>query len=132
MFRMPMNPLIDDVHREYAMFRALFFACGVFTALCGGQLLFVDRIELTDYAAERLTKKYGPVAAVEPAAAVTNLKVHYAVHRTMTGGTECQRQVIDPPDWSAFCLLSVGSITILYSLALPGRKAEEDEDEDED
>jgi hypothetical protein len=113
------------------MFRALFFACGVFTALCGGQLLFVDRFELTDYAAERLTKKYGPVAAVESAASATSLNVHYAVHRTMTDATECQRQVIDPPDWSAFCLLSVGSVTILYALALPGRKAEEDEGDEE-
>ena len=44
-------------------------------------------IGVTDYAAERLTKKYGPVAAVESAASATALKVHYAVHRTTTGGT---------------------------------------------
>ena len=112
------------------MFRAIFFACGIFTALCGGQLLFVDRFELTDYAAERLTKKYGPVAAVESPAAANSLKVHYAVHRTTTGGNDCDRQVIDPPDWSAFCLLSVGSVTILYALALPGRKVEEDDEEE--
>lgn len=112
------------------MFRALFFACGTFTAVCGGLLLFVDRFELTDYAAERLTKKYGSVAAVESAASASSLKVHYAVHRKTTGGTDCQRQVIDPPDWSAFCLLSVGSVTILYALALPGRKIEEDEEEE--
>jgi len=112
------------------MFRALFFACGMFTALCGGLLLFVDRIELTDYAAERLAKKYGPVAAVESVASANSLQVHYAVHRKTTSGTDCQRQVIDPPDWSAFCLLSVGSVTILYALALPGRKAEDDDEEE--
>ena len=130
MLRMPMKPSIPNDFGQRVMFRAMFFACGVFTALCGGLLLFVDRVELTDYAAERLTKKYGPVAAVESPAAANCLQVHYAVHRTTTGGSHCQRQMIDPPDWSAFCLLSVGSVTVLYALALPGRKVEEEGEED--
>jgi hypothetical protein len=131
MLRVPMNRLIETDFGRWVMFRALFFACGTFTALCGGLLLFVDRVELTDYAAERLTKKYGPVAAVESPASANSLKVVYAVHRKTTAGADCQREVIDPPDWSAFCLLSVGSVTILYALALPGRKGEENEDDED-
>ena len=29
------------------------------------------------------------------------------------------RPIIDPPDWAAFTLLSIGSVTMLYSVALP-------------
>ena len=31
-------------------------------------------------------------------------------------------RVIDPPDWAAFSLLSIGSVTMLYSFAVPRRK----------
>lgn len=30
-----------------------------------------------------------------------------------------RRDVIDPPDWAAFALMSLGSVTMLYSVALP-------------
>ena len=29
------------------------------------------------------------------------------------------RPILDPPDWAAFTLLSIGSVTMLYSVALP-------------
>ena len=29
------------------------------------------------------------------------------------------RPVIDPPEWAAFTLLSIGSVTMLYSVAIP-------------
>jgi hypothetical protein len=113
------------------MFRAMFFACGVFTALCGGLLLFVDRVELTDYGAQRLQKLTGQEIAVANAAPTSDgLRVLYAVRRTETPSDEStppERQIVDPPDWSAFCLLSIGTVTVLYALAIPGRKEEEED-----
>ena len=32
------------------------------------------------------------------------------------------RPIIDPPEWAAFTLLSIGSVTMLYSVALPTSK----------
>ena len=29
------------------------------------------------------------------------------------------RPVVDPPEWAAFTLLSIGSVTMLYAVALP-------------
>ena len=31
-------------------------------------------------------------------------------------------RVIDPPDWAAFSLMSIGSVTMLYSFAVPRRR----------
>ena len=30
-----------------------------------------------------------------------------------------RKQVIDPPEWAAFSLMSIGTVTMLYSVALP-------------
>ena len=32
-----------------------------------------------------------------------------------------QYKIIDPPEWAAFSLLSIGTVTMLYSVALPRR-----------
>ncbi len=32
------------------------------------------------------------------------------------------KQVFNPPEWVAFTLMSVGSVTMLYSIALPKRQ----------
>ena len=37
-------------------------------------------------------------------------------------GTET-RPIIDPADWAAFTLMSIGSVTMLYSVALPKKSA---------
>ena len=34
-----------------------------------------------------------------------------------------RKQVIDPPEWAAFSLMSVGTVTMLYSVALPKKPA---------
>ncbi|MDQ3332529.1 MAG: hypothetical protein M3552_18085 [Planctomycetota bacterium] len=109
------------------MIRAMFFACGLFTALCGGLLFFVDRIELTDYAGRRMREATGPVAQAAPGPMQNGLRLIYVVPRTESRSVE--RQVVDPPDWSAFCLLSIGVVTVLYAFAIPGRRNDEDEDE---
>lgn len=81
------------------MLRAMFFAMGMFAALCGGVLFQVDRVVLTSSAAET------PVAA--------------SLTRTRPGG----RREIDPPAWLPYTLASTGVLTMLYALALPKKAA---------
>ncbi len=80
--------------------RASFFAIGLFVTLCGASLLFIDRIALK---------------------ADTGSMQRQPGLRAMMGFRP-QPKVIDPPDWAAFSLLSVGSVTMLYSFALPSKK----------
>lgn len=104
------------------MIRAAFFSCGCFVTLCGAALLFVDRVVLTDYASRRVRETVCEAAKKEPA----KWRLIYAVD----GETAPEAgEVIDPPDWGGFCLLSVGGVTLLYSLCLPGRRRDEEEEE---
>ena len=85
------------------MLRSLFFAMGLFVTMWGGTLLIVDKIVLTtDAEVQEKTGFRGFFQSTEKA----------------------KKRVIDPPDWAAFSLLSVGSVTILYSIALPKKNAE--------
>lgn len=80
------------------MLRAIFCSTGVFVLLWGMAFLFVDKMVLTlKDETEREPGFRGMFTAV----------------------TEERQQVIDPPEWAAFGLMSVGSVTILYSVALP-------------
>jgi hypothetical protein len=80
------------------MVRAGFFSVGLFVLLWGTALLFVDEIVLSG----------GDHAARDS-----------AFRGLFTGTTSKNQPVIDPPDWAAFSLLSIGSVTMLYSFALP-------------
>ncbi|HEX6983981.1 MAG TPA: hypothetical protein VF170_01335, partial [Planctomycetaceae bacterium] len=101
------------------MIRALFFACGLFVTLCGGLTACVDRVVLTDYAGRRLREAAGPTASVESQSGPSPWRLVSVVRDTEAASEG--REVIDPPDWAAFALLSVGGVTVLYALALPGR-----------
>ena len=104
------------------MFRAAFLACGFFVTLCGVAMCFVDRVTLTDYASRHVRRTVGEVAQSDPDA----WRLIYAVAQEEKTGDA--RETIDPPDWAGFCLLSVGGVTLLYSLSLPGKRQEEEED----
>ncbi|OYW13652.1 MAG: hypothetical protein B7Z55_16470 [Planctomycetales bacterium 12-60-4] len=84
------------------MVRASGFSVGLFIAMWGGTFLWVDKLVLFDPPKDKagirgmLTKEQ---VALET------------------------RPVIDPADWSAFTLMSIGSVTMLYSVALPKKPA---------
>ncbi|MEX0725343.1 MAG: hypothetical protein WEB58_04300 [Planctomycetaceae bacterium] len=83
------------------MLRAMFFASGLFVFLLGVQFLVVDKMVLHGKEeASRDTQFRGLFTTVSP---------------------EGQR-IFDPQDWAAFTLMSVGSVTMLYSAALPKKK----------
>ena len=80
------------------MLRATFFGLGLFVALLGGSFLLIDQVTLniTDDGS-RESGVRGMFTAITPE----------------------RKTVFSPPDWAAFSLMSVGSVTMLYSVALP-------------
>ena len=83
------------------MIRAVGFAVGLFLCMCGGTLLYVDKLILFEKPPDELGLR------------------GMLVMETIEQET---RPVVDPADWMAFSLLSIGSVTTLYSVALPKRK----------
>jgi hypothetical protein len=80
------------------MFRASAFAFGLFVALWGASFLVVDKIVLHNPPEDR-----------------EGIRGMLAKH-DIDGET---LPMIDPADWTAFLLMSMGSVTMLYSVALP-------------
>jgi len=79
------------------MVRAVFFSLGLFVALWGGTLLVVDKLVLS-----------------------TDEGPGQTGFRGLLGGTsQARKKVVDPPEWAAFSLMSVGAVTMLYAAALP-------------
>lgn len=80
------------------MFRSFFFAAGIYIVTCGFTCLLVDKMTLNwrDLSGDPEGSR-----------------------AWFTSVTEDRRYVFDPPDWLAFSLMTVGSVTTLYSVALP-------------
>lgn len=85
------------------MIRAIAFALGLFVALCGGSFLMVDEMVLS--------LKHEPEARRDDEFRGMFMKLN-----------DKQHKVFSPPQWLAFTLMSVGSVTMLYSIALPKKQ----------
>ncbi|HUQ71605.1 MAG TPA: hypothetical protein VM165_18900 [Planctomycetaceae bacterium] len=85
------------------MLRSSAFATGLFIAMWGATFLVVDKVVLFNPPADREEKGIRAMLAKEQIA-------------------DEDRPVIDPADWTAFTLMSIGSVTMLYAVALPKRK----------
>lgn len=85
------------------MLRSMFFATGLFVALWGVSFLFIDKVVLT-------ARQDGQRDA--------------GFRGLFTRTNSLSQRVFDPPDWAAFSLMSVGSVTMLYAVALPKKKAD--------
>jgi len=83
------------------MLRSIFFSAGLFVFLWGGSFLMVDKFVL--HLREDVSQQ------------ATGFRGLFTTNAS-------RQQVLDPPDWAAFSLLSIGSVTMLYSLALPKKK----------
>jgi hypothetical protein len=84
------------------MVRATFFAMGLFVSLVGGSFLLVDKVVLN----------------VRPDAAQVE-----GFRGLFSAQTPDSKAVFDPPDWAAFSMMSIGTVTMLYAAALPRRQA---------
>lgn len=84
------------------MLRAIFFAGGLFVALWGGTFLMVDEMVLAfnDEPQPQRTEEFRGLF--------------------MSKNAE-DKKVFNPPEWVAFTLMSIGSVTMLYAVALPKR-----------
>lgn len=83
------------------MLRGTFFSIGMFIALWGVSLLFIDKLVIN----------------------MPDDSARAPGFRGMFAGNQQQRQrVIDPPDWAAFSMLSIGAVTMLYAVALPKKQ----------
>lgn len=83
------------------MLRSTFFAAGTFVLLCGIALFYVDEIHY----------KRNPTAEDE-----SGFRGFFSRVTTLN---EANKRVFEPPDWAAFSLMSIGSVTMLYAVALP-------------
>lgn len=86
--------------------RAIFVAWGLFLCLSGGSLLMIDKMVLTFK--EDTTDK--------------NQDDEEFRGLFMEEPDANDQKVFNPPDWLAFSLMSVGSVTTLYAIALPRRR----------
>jgi hypothetical protein len=84
------------------MLRSIFFAAGLFVALAGSSFLMVDKMVLT------MKDEPEPVQEQEE-------------FRGLFITRDNDRAVFDPPEWAAFSLMSIGTVTMLYAIALPKR-----------
>jgi hypothetical protein len=83
------------------MVRASFFGIGMFIALWGGSFLIVDKLVLSMKADSPPSSGFrGMFGAVSPE----------------------RKKIIDPPEWAAFSLMSIGTVTMLYAVALPKKQ----------
>lgn len=81
------------------MVRSIFFAFGLFVTIWGASLLMVDKVVL----------------------AIHEEPEQGANFRGMLGNDE-QQKVFAPPTWLPFNLMSVGAVTMLYSVMLKRNK----------
>ena len=88
------------VTKADGMLRSSCFSFGAFVLLCGISLLYVDRLVLDGESLEEARSFRGMLTQQQ---LIQSEK----------------RDVLDPPDWAAFALMSLGSVTMLYSAALP-------------
>ncbi|MBS0205081.1 MAG: hypothetical protein JSS49_19430 [Planctomycetes bacterium] len=80
------------------MLRSACFAAGLFVGLWGLSFLAIDKLVMFQ------PEERDPGIRGMLAKQIVNKEA---------------RPVIDPPDWAAFTLLSIGSVTMLYAVALP-------------
>jgi len=85
------------------MVRASFFALGLFIGLQGMSFLYIDKFVFSGEHEDRAPGLRGMLTSAQLIDKQT-------------------KDVFDPPDWAAFFLMSVGSVTMLYSAALPKKQ----------
>ena len=100
------------------MFRSIFFASGLFVTLWGVTLLFVDKLLLNNKADDAVESAQAQVQQFRR----TGFRGMLGPRSEPVPPPAVQGKMVDPPDWAAFSLISVGTVTMLYAVALPRKK----------
>lgn len=89
--------------------RNQYFMMGLLLLFLGIQLRLIDSYYLTEKAtaflAEHFHKSSDPVSD--------------GTTRLLRAAGPPMRKIIHPPDWLGWCLMSIGSVLVLHSLAMP-------------
>ena len=80
------------------MLRASCFAVGLFVGMWGLAFLAIDKLVMHQ--------------PIEKDPGIRGMLAKQVVDKE-------HRPIIDPPDWAAFTMMSIGSVTMLYAIALP-------------
>ncbi len=89
--------------------RNQYFMMGLLLLFIGIQLRLVDSYVLTDKATTFLSEHFQKGA--DPVAD--------GATRLLRAAGPPMRKIVRPPDWLGWCLMSIGSVLILHSLAMP-------------
>lgn len=89
--------------------RNQYFMMGLLLLFLGIQLRLVDSYVLTDKATSFLAEHFQK----------SNDAVTDGASRLMRAAGPPIRKIIHPPEWLGWCLMSIGSVLILHSLAMP-------------
>jgi len=87
--------------------RHQFFFIGLLVLLIGIQVRYVSAYVLNPDATKFLADRTGQSSASESFFAATS------------GTFAAPRKVLQPPEWLSWCLISVGAVLCLHSLAMP-------------
>jgi hypothetical protein len=87
--------------------RNQFFFIGLVVLLLGLQVRYVNAYVLKPEATKFLAERTGQSSA-------TN-----TFFAAVAGSSMAPRKVVQPPEWLSWCLISVGAVLCLHSLAMP-------------
>jgi hypothetical protein len=94
--------------------RNQFMMLGLLVLLLGTQFRMVDHFVLNAQASEFVQKKLGDKSAPDVAPNVQST-VRAAANETPLA---VSKRTVKPPHWLGWCLLSVGGVLVLHSLAM--------------
>ncbi len=86
--------------------RHQFFFIGLIILLVGVQVRYVSAYHLNPKATQFLAERTGQASPG-------------SLYSTMANTTGGPRKVLQPPEWLSWCLISVGAVLVLHSLAMP-------------
>ncbi len=87
--------------------RNQFFMFGILVVLLGLQLRLVDRYVLNEKATKFIADKANASSGTGK-----------SLMSFASSAAVMPRRIVRPPEWSGWCLISIGSVLILHSLAL--------------
>ena len=93
--------------------RNQFFFLGMFILLVGFQVRMVQSYTLSAEATQFLAQRTGGGSV----ASASNSPSQF-IAATVPGST-LTRKTVQPPEWLGWCLISIGAVLVLHSLAMP-------------
>jgi hypothetical protein len=91
--------------------RNQFFFIGLVVLLVGIQFRYVSAYVLTPETTQFIAERTGQTSSSTSTA--------MSFFGAATGGSASPKKVLQPPEWLSWCLMSVGAVLILHSLAMP-------------